>query len=162
MKTTRILVLAAIVVSVSSVAFASQLPGSFSNQNQAKFDFLKPESENKPDLKPNSRPMDSSKIKQIQLPVESFRSMPDFVGVELDEALEKIAEHFTKSQLQINNESEIGSECPKGKDLLVVGQQPKKGSKVSNSKRSHIQITAKCLPKPADEDDDDDDDDGDD
>lgn len=74
--------------------------------------------------------------------------MPDFVGVALDDALEEITEHFAKSQLQINNESEVGAECTKGKELVIVGQQPKKGSKVSNVARSHIQITTKCLAKP--------------
>lgn len=101
-----------------------------------------------------SETSDSSKIKRIQDPIETFRRMPDLIGTAVEDAAEEIAEDFSNVTLQTTNETDLGKECAKGEKLVVVSQMPEKAFKVSNSPISNLEITTKCqVPHGSDEND---------
>lgn len=145
------------VLSLSACSFP--LSGLTVEPNTAGLNFLKPETPKPQVSSETPQATDSSKIKRIQLPVETFRRMPDLIGRAVDDALEEITEHFSNTTLQIKNEAELGTECAKGEKLVVTSQMPEKGFKVTNSPRSTIKITTKCqLPQDSGDDDDGEDD----
>lgn len=154
-----------LVGALSLSACSLTLPGFTSQPNAAGLNFLKPEtpqSQMSGEKSETPEASDSSKIKRIQLPVETFRRMPDLIGRAVEDAVEEITEHFSNAKLQITNEADLGKECGKGQKLVVVSQMPEKGSKVSNSPISNIKITTKCqIPDDSDDDEESDDDDDD-
>lgn len=134
------------VVSLSACTWT--FPGLAKQSNVAGYNFLTPESPSAQNSAKESVGQESSsdaaKIKNIQVPVETFRQMPNLIGVSFNDALEEITEHFSKTTLQIDNQAEVGTECSRGLQLVVVSQVPAKGSKVANGPRSHIKIVTKC------------------
>lgn len=123
-------------------------PGLAKQSNVTGYNFLIPESPGTQQSADSSAGQESSsdaeKIKNIQVPVETFRQMPNLIGVAFDDALEEITEHFSKTTLQIDNQAEVGTECARGLHLVVVSQAPAKGSNVANGPLSHIKIATKC------------------